>query len=60
MKKQWETPELVVLFRGRPEESVLCSCKHRNNPPVAPQNCHDDCNSSHFTCTACQSNASAS
>ncbi len=27
MKKVWEKPELVVLVRGKPEESVLASCK---------------------------------
>ena len=27
MKKSWEKPELVVLVRGKPEESVLQVCK---------------------------------
>ncbi len=27
MKKSWEKPELVVLVRSRPEESVLAFCK---------------------------------
>lgn len=27
MKKVWEKPELVVLVRARPEESVLEPCK---------------------------------
>ena len=27
MKTAWEKPELVVLVRGRVEESVLCHCK---------------------------------
>jgi hypothetical protein len=27
MKKTWEKPELVVLVRSRPEESVLAHCK---------------------------------
>jgi hypothetical protein len=26
-KKEWRTPELVVLVRGRPEEAVLQQCK---------------------------------
>jgi len=26
-KKKWETPKLVCLYRGRPEESVLYYCK---------------------------------
>ncbi len=35
MKKEWQTPELVVLFKGRPEETLLCHCKHKTAPPVA-------------------------
>ena len=27
MRKVWEKPELVVLVRGKPEESVLAACK---------------------------------
>jgi len=27
MKEKWERPQLVVLYRGKPEESVLCGCK---------------------------------
>ncbi|MDF1590731.1 MAG: hypothetical protein P1P89_04375 [Desulfobacterales bacterium] len=27
MKKIWEKPKLVVLYRGKPEESVLAACK---------------------------------
>ncbi len=27
MKKVWQKPELVVLVRGKPEESVLAACK---------------------------------
>jgi len=27
VKKLWEKPELVVLVRARPEESVLQACK---------------------------------
>jgi hypothetical protein len=26
-KKPWQTPELIVLVRSRPEESVLVNCK---------------------------------
>ncbi len=60
MKKQWQTPELVILFRGRPEESVLTQCKHANNPPVAPSNLQGDCNSGNASCTACQGNKASS
>ena len=26
-KKVWNTPELIVLTRGRPQEQILYSCK---------------------------------
>jgi hypothetical protein len=26
-KKAWETPQLIILARGTPEESVLTQCK---------------------------------
>jgi len=26
-KKKWETPKLICLYRGRPEEAVLQACK---------------------------------
>ena len=26
-KKKWETPKLICLYRGRPEEAVLFTCK---------------------------------
>lgn len=26
-KKTWETPQLIILARGTPEESVLLQCK---------------------------------
>lgn len=27
VKKEWETPELIILVRSNPEESVLVACK---------------------------------
>jgi hypothetical protein len=27
MKKIWQKPKLIILARGRPEESVLAGCK---------------------------------
>ena len=27
-KKKWETPRLIVLGKGTPEENVLKHCKH--------------------------------
>ena len=26
-KKEWRNPELIVLVRGKPEETVLTTCK---------------------------------
>jgi len=26
-KKKWDKPKLIILTRGKPEESVLVSCK---------------------------------
>jgi len=26
-KKEWKTPELIVLVRSKPEEAVLAACK---------------------------------
>lgn len=27
-KKKWEIPKLICLYRGRPEEAVLATCKY--------------------------------
>ena len=38
MKKTWETPKLISLYRGRPEELVLQPCKTANGPgALGPQ-----------------------
>ncbi len=55
-KKKWATPELVILFRGRPEESLLTHCKHGKNPAVAPYVYHGDCCTNPTCCYACQCN----
>ncbi|MBM3305433.1 MAG: hypothetical protein FJY79_05770 [Candidatus Aminicenantes bacterium] len=60
MKKPWPTPELVVLFKGRPEETLLCHCKYRNTPPVAPYNHKDSCYQNPTCCSACSSTTYAS
>lgn len=31
-KKKWLKPELVILFRGKPEESVLTVCRYNAAP----------------------------
>jgi hypothetical protein len=28
VKKEWKTPELIVLVRSNPEEAVLTACKN--------------------------------
>ena len=33
-KKQWLTPELIVLVRSNPEEAVLAACK--STPSAGP------------------------
>ena len=58
MKKPWETPELVILYRGRPEESVLTHCKHANSAPVGPDHRYGSCHhGSQNNCTACSGSA---
>jgi hypothetical protein len=46
-KKVWEEPQLIVLSRGHPEESVLTGCKYIGAvgiyPTLASQdNCNND------------------
>jgi len=39
-KKKWEMPNLICLYRGRPEEAVLAICKAPNGVgPNAPTIC---------------------
>ncbi len=35
MKKNWETPQLISIYRAHPEEAVLVSCKS-NFPRFGP------------------------
>lgn len=60
MKKPWQTPELVILFRGRPEEAVLCNCKHANMAAVSPHTFNNSCNLSATCCSTCQNTTAAS
>jgi hypothetical protein len=37
--KVWQTPQLIILARGMPEENVLTACKAINAPfSVLPEN----------------------
>ncbi len=60
-KKTWEKPQLIVLARGTPEESVLTHCKTMNpNQPVSGQldQQQDTCAFGTATnCRNCQSRA---
>jgi hypothetical protein len=57
MANKWQKPELIILYRARPEEAILTHCKHKNVPATQPIDTHDDCNE---VCNACQSNANRS
>ena len=35
-KRPWEKPQLIVLYRARPEEYVLVACKGPGNTPAGP------------------------
>ena len=41
MKKEWKTPELIILVRSNPEESVLVTCKRggTEGPNTGRNNC---------------------
>ena len=51
-KKEWKTPELIVLVRSKPEEAVLAACKNCYNRCTwtygklcqAPANCRANAN----------------
>lgn len=46
MDKKWTKPELIVLTRSNPEESVLTLCKNTSNPVGANQadkKCNQSC-----------------
>jgi hypothetical protein len=52
-RRAWSKPELIVLVRGKPEESVLAACKNRDTQPSAV-NEYVGCASSDATyCYAC-------
>ena len=49
--KAWSKPQLTVLARSTPEESVLATCKHYTVPHGGePGDTHDGCKES---CGAC-------
>lgn len=59
--KSWETPQLIILARGTPEESVLTHCKRigggggGGSPQDIGQNGCDNYDEVKQNCGACQS-----
>lgn len=51
MKKIWKKPKLVVLYRGKPEESVLQACKTGTPGGTGPPN-KNKCNNKGIPCSA--------
>jgi hypothetical protein len=39
VKKEWKTPELIVLVRSKPEEAVLQACKGNGTLGSATTTC---------------------
>ena len=37
-KEKWQSPELIVLVRSKPEEAILSGCKHGGQPPGGSPN----------------------
>lgn len=57
MKKKWRKPQLIVLLKGHPEESVLRSCKTFSGI-TGPQNDYNGCyKGRRFGCRQCNREA---
>ncbi len=55
--KKWDRPQLIVIGRGKPEESVLSGCKSKANPNGTLSTAtKTNCNNLDGNCGACQSN----
>lgn len=53
MKKGWQKPKLVVLTRGRVEESVLDACKAPGFPDVSATTNDTGCIQNCVWCDPC-------
>jgi hypothetical protein len=58
-KKTWETPQLIILARGTPEETLTNGCKVIQKPDMtgggATSNYQDGCNETNaLPCGTCQ------
>ena len=51
MRKTWQKPKLIVLFRGRPEEQVLGACKAVAGSGL--ETALQDCLENAVNCVAC-------
>lgn len=64
MRKSWEKPELTILYRGKPEESVAQStnCKHQPQHAISANDDNGSCNGPTITdhCGTCWNNANQS
>lgn len=59
-KKKWTSPELTVLVRNKPEESVLTYCKHlQTYPGTGPQNTAYGCELVTAVCVGVECNVTA-
>lgn len=57
-KKSWETPQLIVLVRSKPEEAVLLTCK--GGSPGGPGNQFGNCEEfGEAICHSCDSIATS-
>jgi hypothetical protein len=51
-KKVWHTPQLVVLVKGKPEETLLCHCK-KSTVSNGPNYKNSSCKSGYSSCYSC-------
>jgi len=59
-KKEWKTPELIVLVRSKPEEAVLAACKNTTTVPNGPTTNNTGCMVWSPGCTGSCAGAAAS
>jgi hypothetical protein len=56
-KKEWKTPELLVLVRSKPEEAVLMTCKQAAISGSSSSNDNLCTQSFPIACATCDSRA---
>jgi hypothetical protein len=49
-KKAWQKPELIVLVRSNPEETVLVTCKNANSSVLGPNDPARKCKVKGLSC----------